>query len=79
MEEAEELCDRVGIIDHGKLIARGKPKDLIAKSGVKTSRTYSSNSQAEKYGRDSKMQVQRILALAKKELKKQSVNPQFSS
>jgi ABC-2 type transport system ATP-binding protein len=35
MEEAEELCDRVGIIDHGKLIALGKPKDLIAKNGVK--------------------------------------------
>jgi ABC-2 type transport system ATP-binding protein len=35
MEEAEELCDRVGIIDHGKLIALGTPKALIAKSGVK--------------------------------------------
>jgi ABC-2 type transport system ATP-binding protein len=35
MEEAEELCDRVGIIDHGKLIALGKPKELIAKNNVK--------------------------------------------
>ncbi len=35
MEEAEELCDRVGIIDHGKLIALGTPKELISKSGVK--------------------------------------------
>jgi len=35
MEEAETLCDRVGIIDHGKLIAMGKPKDLIAKNNVK--------------------------------------------
>ena len=35
MEEAEELCDRVGIIDHGKLIALGKPKELIAKNQVK--------------------------------------------
>jgi ABC-2 type transport system ATP-binding protein len=35
MEEAEELCDRVGIIDHGKLIALGTPKQLIAKNGVK--------------------------------------------
>jgi len=32
MEEAQELCDRVGIIDHGKLIALGTPKELIAKS-----------------------------------------------
>jgi ABC-2 type transport system ATP-binding protein len=34
MEEAEELCDRVGIIDHGKLIAIGTPKELIAKNQV---------------------------------------------
>jgi ABC-2 type transport system ATP-binding protein len=35
MEEAEELCDRVGIIDHGKLISLGTPKELIAKGKVK--------------------------------------------
>ena len=35
MEEAEELCDRVGIIDHGKLIALGSPKDLISKNQVR--------------------------------------------
>jgi len=35
MEEAEELCDRIGIIDHGKLIALGTPKELIAKNNVK--------------------------------------------
>jgi ABC-2 type transport system ATP-binding protein len=34
MEEAEELCDRVGIIDHGKLIALGTPRELIAKNQV---------------------------------------------
>ena len=34
MEEAEELCDRVGIIDHGKLIALGSPEDLISKNKV---------------------------------------------
>jgi ABC-2 type transport system ATP-binding protein len=28
MEEAEELCDRIGIIDHGKLIALDSPKQL---------------------------------------------------
>ncbi len=31
MEEAEALCDRVGIIDHGKLIALDTPKELTAK------------------------------------------------
>jgi ABC-2 type transport system ATP-binding protein len=35
MEEAEELCDRVGIIDHGKLIALGSPEELISKHKVK--------------------------------------------
>ena len=28
MEEAEGLCDRIGIIDHGKLIALGTPQQL---------------------------------------------------
>jgi len=35
MEEAEELCDRVGIIDHGKVIALGSPKELTSNMGVK--------------------------------------------
>jgi ABC-2 type transport system ATP-binding protein len=35
MEEAEELCDRVGIIDHGKLISLGSPKDLISENQVR--------------------------------------------
>lgn len=30
MEEAERLCDRLVIIDHGKIIAEGSPKALIA-------------------------------------------------
>ncbi|TFH24022.1 MAG: ABC transporter ATP-binding protein [Myxococcales bacterium] len=29
MEEAERLCDRVGIVDGGRLIAEGAPRDLI--------------------------------------------------
>jgi ABC-2 type transport system ATP-binding protein len=29
MEEAERLCDRVAIIDHGKIIAEGTPAELI--------------------------------------------------
>jgi ABC-2 type transport system ATP-binding protein len=30
MEEAERLCDRVAIMDHGRVIALGSPKELIA-------------------------------------------------
>lgn len=29
MEEAERLCDRIGIVDHGKMIAEGTQKDLV--------------------------------------------------
>ncbi|HUF74449.1 MAG TPA: ABC transporter ATP-binding protein [Gammaproteobacteria bacterium] len=29
MEEAEHLCDRIAIMDHGKIIAEGSPQDLI--------------------------------------------------
>ncbi len=35
IEEAELLCDRVAIIDHGKIIALGKPSELISQSGIK--------------------------------------------
>lgn len=34
MEEAEELCDRVGIIDEGKLIALGSPDELKQQHGA---------------------------------------------
>ncbi len=29
MEEAERLCDEIAIMDHGKIIAHGAPRDLI--------------------------------------------------
>jgi ABC-2 type transport system ATP-binding protein len=34
MDEAERLCDRVAIIDHGKTIALGTPRELIASIGA---------------------------------------------
>ncbi len=30
MEEAERLCDRLVVIDHGKIICEGRPKELIS-------------------------------------------------
>ncbi len=33
MDEAERLCDRVAIIDHGRIIAEGPPRELIARLG----------------------------------------------
>ena len=34
MDEAHALCDRVGIMDHGKLIALGTPASLVASLGA---------------------------------------------
>jgi ABC-2 type transport system ATP-binding protein len=34
MDEAERLCDRVAIMDHGKVIALGTPRELITSIGV---------------------------------------------
>jgi ABC-2 type transport system ATP-binding protein len=33
MDEAERLCDRLAIIDHGQVIAEGSPADLIERLG----------------------------------------------
>jgi ABC-2 type transport system ATP-binding protein len=34
MEEAERLCDRVAIVDHGRVIAQGTARELIASLGA---------------------------------------------
>ena len=34
MDEAHAICDRVGIVDHGRVIALGTPVDLIASLGA---------------------------------------------
>jgi ABC-2 type transport system ATP-binding protein len=34
MDEAERLCERVAIMDHGRIIALGTPRELIASLGA---------------------------------------------
>ena len=34
MEEADEICDRVGVVDHGRLIELGAPSSVKAKHGA---------------------------------------------
>jgi ABC-2 type transport system ATP-binding protein len=46
MEEAERLCDRVAIMDHGKTIAQGSPRELIASIGVEHVVEFSAGSTA---------------------------------
>jgi len=37
MEEAERLCDRIAIIDMGRIIATDTPENLIVSSGLESS------------------------------------------
>ena len=34
MDEAEQLCDHVAIVDHGRIVASGTPADLTKQTGV---------------------------------------------
>jgi ABC-2 type transport system ATP-binding protein len=36
MEEAEALCDRIAVVDHGKILAEGSVDKLLADSGAQT-------------------------------------------
>jgi ABC-2 type transport system ATP-binding protein len=47
MDEAERLCDNVAIMDHGKVIARGTPRELIASIGVEHVVEFSAGSVAK--------------------------------
>ncbi|MFC1912235.1 ATP-binding cassette domain-containing protein [Chloroflexota bacterium] len=38
MDEAEELAERVGIIDHGRIVTEGTPRELIDQMGADTIR-----------------------------------------
>ncbi len=44
MEEAERLCDRVGIIEHGRLVEVGRPADLVARHCPERRVVFSSDS-----------------------------------
>lgn len=36
MEEVERLCDRIALIDRGRVIAHGTPRELVAQAGAET-------------------------------------------
>jgi ABC-2 type transport system ATP-binding protein len=48
MEEAERLCDRVGIMDHGQIIAMDAPSSLISKQNLNTALEFTSSSTTSK-------------------------------
>jgi ABC-2 type transport system ATP-binding protein len=37
LTEVERVCDRVAIVDHGRVVASGRPTDLVSESGVRLS------------------------------------------
>jgi ABC-2 type transport system ATP-binding protein len=43
MQEAQELCDRVAILDHGRVVALDKPEALISKLGMANRITFHLN------------------------------------
>jgi ABC-type multidrug transport system ATPase subunit len=36
MEEAERYCERLAIIDHGRLVEQGEPAELLERNGSST-------------------------------------------
>jgi len=48
MEEAARLCERVAILDHGKLIALGTPRELVASLGAEHVVEFTVEESAEK-------------------------------
>jgi ABC-2 type transport system ATP-binding protein len=49
MEEADKLCDRVAIMDHGKILALATPKDLKQSIGADTIVTTRTNGNPEQF------------------------------
>jgi ABC-2 type transport system ATP-binding protein len=52
MDEAEILCDRVAIVDHGKVIALGTPRQLIESLGAEHMVEFALSEGAEPLGMD---------------------------
>jgi ABC-2 type transport system ATP-binding protein len=48
MEEAERLCDQVGIMDHGQIIAMDTPSNLISKQNLDSALEFTSSSTTSK-------------------------------
>jgi len=54
MEEAERLCDRVGIIDEGKIIAEGSRRELTAKIGQRDRIELTGTGRLDQFARQAK-------------------------
>src|SRR6266571_3107002 len=50
MEEAERLCHRVGVMDHGKILALDEPAQLIRNLGQRDAVEFASNGDSSGFG-----------------------------
>lgn len=50
MEEAERLCDRVGVMDHGHILALDSPKQLVRQIGERDAIEFAANGDATAFG-----------------------------
>jgi ABC-2 type transport system ATP-binding protein len=67
MEEAERLCDRVAIVDHGKVIALGTPRQLIADLGAQHVIEFTVSTDQPSISDDDLLQLDGALSLRRKE------------
>ena len=49
MEEAERLCDRVGVMDHGKILALDRPSQLVKDLGQRDAVEFAANGDASDF------------------------------
>jgi ABC-2 type transport system ATP-binding protein len=61
MEEAEQLCDRVAILDHGKIIELGRPAELIGRYFEATAIEFVDPGYLFNEGLDSLVGIQQVL------------------
>jgi len=61
MEEADQLCDRVAIMDHGKILALDTPANLKKSTGADTIVTIKVSANAEQLARDLQRDIESIV------------------
>jgi ABC-2 type transport system ATP-binding protein len=61
MEEAERLCGRVGVIDHGKIIALDTTKDLINKQNLESTIEFTTSKGISKESFDKLPNVSKVI------------------
>ncbi len=60
MEEAERLCDRVAILDHGKIVALDRPEALVRSLGIESRVVFTVSGEARDLPLASLPGVQRV-------------------